>query len=125
MSGLARVRSVTVRLEGAEVLILEGGRLLLRMPWDAALEFAQAVVHQARRVEEIAKRERIVHDQAILNRLGIPVGLVNDPRLRADAMSEAHWNSQLRRYLPGGVRSQEAVGAPTIIQHKATGGVKP
>lgn len=118
MSDIARVRSVTVRREGFDILVLEGGRLLFRLPWNAALEFAQAMVYQARRIEEIVKREQIVFDQAILNRRGIPIGLVVDPRLRDEAMKEAHWNSSLRRYLPGGVKSQEAVGTPAIIKHR-------
>lgn len=118
MSDIAQVRSVTIRREGRDVLILERGRLVFRIPWDAALELGSAIIQQARRVEEIVKRDQIVYDQAILNRLGIPIGLICDPRLKDEAMKEAHWNSSLRRYLPGGVKSQEAVGTPAVIKHR-------
>ncbi|MGH9158189.1 MAG: hypothetical protein ACRD1K_20665 [Acidimicrobiales bacterium] len=116
-----RVQSVTVRREGPKVVLLVQGRRLMDLPWGAALELGQAFIHQARRIEEIEKRDQVVFDQAILNRKGIKIGLAVDPRLREQAMQEAHWNSNLRRYLPGGVASQEAVGIPTIIRHKPRG----
>lgn len=111
-------KSVTIRREGFEILLLDPhGRLLLRLPWEAALRLGGAIMQQARRVEEIVKRDQVVFDQAILNRRGVPIGLINDPHLQQEAMKEAAWNSQLRRYLPGGVQSQEAVGTPSLIKH--------
>jgi hypothetical protein len=123
MSDLARIRSLTVRRDGPRILLLSEGLALADLPWEAALELAHALRAQAKRAEEIACREQVVYDQAILNRLGIKLGLVVDPRLQQEAMHEAAWNSDLRRYLPGGIRSQEVVGMPTLIRHRPPKGV--
>ena len=117
----ARIRAVNVRQEGERVLLLEGGRAILDLPWDAALELARAIHIQAKRAEELAKIEEIVRDQSILARLGIPFGLTNRIDALKEAMKEAAWNSQLRRYIPpgraGGITSQAVFGAPKIIRH--------
>lgn len=118
-----RLSAVTIRREGPDVVLLDGnGRLILRLPWEAALRMGQGIMTQARRIQETADpltRKRVVADQALLNRIGVPIGLINDSRLKDEAMHEAAWNSDLRRYLPGGIRTQEAVGTPTLIQHPA------
>jgi len=118
---IVRLSHITVRREGPYVVLLDGnGRLILRLPWEAALRLGQAITTQARRIQETADpltRKRVVADQALLNRIGMPIGLINDPALKREAMHEAAWNSDLRRYLPGGIRTQEAVGTPAIIQH--------
>lgn len=118
-----RLSTVTVRREGPDVVLLnQHGKLVLRLPWEAALRLGQAMTTQARRIQETADlltRKRLVSDQALLNRLGVPIGLITDPALKDEAMHEAAWNSDLRRYLPGGIRTQEAVGTPAIIQHPA------
>lgn len=116
-----RLSAVTIRREGPDVVLLDQqGRLVMRLPWGAALRLGQAITTQARRIQETADpltRKRVVADQALLNRIGVPIGLINDPALKDEAMHEAAWNSDLRRYLPGGIRTQEAVGTPAIIQH--------
>lgn len=121
MEIIARLSAVTIRREGPDVVLLDQqGRLVLRLPWEAALRLGGAIMQQARRIEETQNpitRAQVVRDQAILTRRGVPIGLIADPALRNEAMKEAHWNSDLRRYLPGAVPSQEAVGTPAIIQH--------
>ena len=117
MADVLRIREVTVRRYGGRILLLNGGRLLLDLPWRGALDLGAALIQQARKDEEIANHEQVVRDQAILNRAGIRLGLVNDPHLQEEAMKEAAWNSDLRRYMPGGIKSQEIVGTPTLIGH--------
>lgn len=111
------IQRVDIRQEGPRVHLVVSGRLVGDWTPEMAREVAAALNHQAGRAEEILERERIVFDQAILLRLGAPLGLLHDPHLRAEAGREAAWNSRLRRYLPGGVRSAEAFGVPTIIRH--------
>jgi len=101
-----------------EILLEEAGtgRLLLIAPLSAAHAVGEALIAKARELETVEKAASVIYDQAILQRLGMRFGVTSDPVLQAEAMKEAHWNSGLRRYLPGGVRSQEVVGVPTLIK---------
>ena len=107
-----------IRHEGLTVQVIFSDGKAVALAWDAALALGQAITYHARLVEEVVKRERVVMDQAILLRAGLWLPLVNDPYLRHQAHQEAAWNSDLRRYLPGGIPSQEEVGRPTIIRHR-------
>lgn len=107
-----------IRQEGSDVLLIRGGKLLVRLPWDAALVVARELHQAGKLAEEQAKAEGIVMDQAIVLRAGMPFGLSSDPRIQREAGKEAAWNSKLRRYMPGGIKSQEQVGRPAVIKHK-------
>lgn len=111
------LQSITVRREGAKVLLLSGGILIAELPWRAADELAAALRSQARQAEEEEKGEQIAYDSAILMRAGVPFSFSNRADILKEAMKEAAWNSNLRRYMPGGVKSKEVFGAPTIIRH--------
>ena len=115
----ARVSTVTVRREGTRVLVLSGGRLLFDLEWDAALALARALRVQGKAAEEEASAERIVMDQAILTRLGVPFGLTSRPDMLREACKEAAWNSDLRRYVPPGrakgIESQAVFGKARVI----------
>lgn len=89
----------------------------IRMPWNTALDVAASIREQAKQAEEYAKAEGIIFDQALLVRLGANIGLSSNPAIQAEAAKEAAWNSDLRRYLPGGVKSKEQFGAPSVIRH--------
>ena len=106
-----------IRREGTNILLLVDGRLVTTMPWQAALDISRALQRQAREAEESAGAEQLIFDQAILTRAGTPVGLTRNKALLKEAAKEAAWNSDLRRYMPGGVKSKEIVSSPTIIQH--------
>lgn len=101
---------------GSRVTLILDGAWLGDLPWQAALELADALRTQAKRAEEWDKASQIAADQAVLLRAGIPLGLTSHPMIQAEAAKIAAWDSDLRRYLPGGVRSQAAVGAPSIHQ---------
>lgn len=115
-----KVAAVRVRRIEESILVEDAakGTIVFVAPKAAAHSIGEAMIAQARRLEEIEKQDQVVFDQALLNRKGIPLGLAVHPRLRERAMQEAHWNSQLRRYLPGGVRSEETVGTPTVRKHR-------
>lgn len=112
------LKQITVRQEGDRVLLLSGGILIAEMPWQAADQLARALTAKARQVEELQKAEAIAFDQAILMRAGVPFGLTNHRAILREAAKEAAWNTKLRRYMPGGVKSQEMFGTPAIICHK-------
>lgn len=121
---VAQIRSIDIRQEGNRVLVLEAGRLVLDMPYQAARTLARALLAKAAQAEEVVRAEQVIADQAILTRLGVPLGLTNSPVLQRAAANEAAWNTSLRRYIPlrrakgvGGIRSGEIFGTPTIIVH--------
>lgn len=125
MSMIVRPQSATVRQEGTRVVVLHGGRAVLDMPWDGALELARAIHSQAKRAEELAKADAIADDLAILLRLGVPIGLSDRKDIQQEAQNRAAWDSGLRRYIRGkrakgvnGVRSAGVVGTPTITGGK-------
>lgn len=115
-----QLNEMTVRQEGAKILLLFNGRLVCELTWEAAEVVARAMHVQAKKAEEIAKAEQIIYDQAILTRTGFPLGLSNHPGILQEARKEAAWNSDLRRYIPParafGIQSQEVFGAPVIRQ---------
>jgi len=117
-----RVRTVDVRQEGTRVLVIEDGRTILDMPWDGALALARAIHVKGKAAEELAKAAEIIFDQAILQRLGVPLGLTSNPDMQKVACVEAAWNSDLRRWIrsgrAGGIASQAVFGVPRVIKHK-------
>ena len=116
----AQFSQVAVRDEGNRVLVIQNGKAILDLPWDAALALAKALRIKALQAEETDKAESIVFDQAILTRLGVPFGLTNNATILKEATKEAAWNSDLRRYIrgkrAGGLESQAVVGTPNIIR---------
>lgn len=107
----ARIRQVADRVH----LELDGK--LVDLPWDAALELARGILAKARLAESHARADGIIYDSAILLRAGSPFGLAPTRRHLNAAIAEAVSHRDLRRWMPGGVRSQEAVGAPAVISH--------
>lgn len=99
------------------MLILAGGVLLADMPWQKADELARALTAKARAAETLAKVDGIARDHAILLRAGAPFGLTNNPTIRNMAARIAAWDRRLRRYMPGGIKSEEHVGVPSVIRH--------
>jgi hypothetical protein len=106
-------KSISVRQEGPNVLLIIGGRAT-ELPWNAALDVANALREKAKDAEEIAKAEGIIFDQALLIRTGAPLGFSSNPDIQKEAGKEAAWNSDLRRHIPGGVRATEQMGRPGV-----------
>lgn len=100
--------------EPGMILLQLAGRCLL-FPRPLAAHLWRALVAKARQAEEQAKAESIAADAAILFRSGAPFGLSNDPKIQDEAIKEAAWNRDLRRFMPGGIKSTEVIGVPTII----------
>ncbi len=102
---------------GTTVLFEVDGRRVFEADWKDALAIADAIRAQAKRAEELAHAEGIIADQALIIRKGLPFGLTNRPDMLKEAVKEAAWNRDLRRALPGGIKSAVVVGTPAIIQH--------
>ena len=84
------------------------------MPWHVALDIARALEKKARKAEEIAKAAGLIFDQALLIRTGAPLGFTDNPDIQSEAAKEAAHNSDLRKYLLGGVKGTEQFGSPNV-----------
>lgn len=118
MIHIPNIRQIRIRQDGDKVYLIDQGRTILSMPWDAAIELSQAIYRQAKRAEEISNAEKIIFDHAILTRAGAPIGLSSNPMIKKEVAKEAAWNRYLRRMMPGGVKSREVFGTPTLIKHR-------
>lgn len=106
-----------VRQEGAKVRVNIDNHTFLELDPRAALEFARMLKSVARQADEWAHAERIVADSALLMRTGAPCTLSSHPTILDAARSEAAWNRDLRRYLPGGVKARGVFGTPNVVKH--------
>jgi len=113
---IPKIREAKVKQNGTRVLVLIDGKLVLDLPWEAALDLSKGIRIQAKRAEELAKAPQIIQDQALIQRSGFPVGLTNNPDIQKEALKVAQHDRKLRRFLPGGIKSEGAVGTPTLIK---------
>src|SRR5262245_174042 len=113
--------SVTVGQDDGQVYLVQDGKVVLAVPWEAAREIARTLFTKAGEAEEQARANQIAYEQAILLRKGVPFGLTTNPAIQQEAASLAQYDDNLRRYLPGGVRAQSIVGTPTIITTTVVG----
>jgi len=114
---IPKLKNVTVRLEGKSVQLIEEGMLILEMPYQAALDIARAIRSQAMKASQMANVQRVISDQALLIRKGVPLRLTSRPDVFKEAGNEAAHNRDLRRFLPGGIPSGVAFGCPAV-RHK-------
>jgi hypothetical protein len=118
--------NIRIRNDGFNVILVSNMGVTVVLPWSAALEVAKEITAQARKIEEVAKANQIVGDQALLIRLGIPLGLSDNPDIKKEALKEAQWDPKLRKYITGsrvkGIPSGEVMGTPSLIQHEPKGG---
>jgi hypothetical protein len=112
------IQRITVRQEGAQVLLLSGGVLLGALPWQAADDLARALRAKARVAETSSKAAQVAQDDAVLLRAGFPMGLSSNAKIRAESEKLAAWDRKLRNYMPGGIKSTVHFGAPSIIQYQ-------
>lgn len=108
--------TVRIRHEGAMVLMDINGRSMA-IPWEAALEMAKHLRNNAKRAEEYAKADQVIMDNAILHRAGSFIGLSHNRDIIKETVKEAAWNSDLRRYMRGGVKAQGIVYPPGLYKH--------
>lgn len=116
----AEIKSLDIRQDGDRVILIAAGWPAITLPWQAALNLAKAIYTMAKRAEEFANAQRIINDQALLMRKGVPLGLSNRSDIQAEALKEAAWNTELRRFIPFmrgiGIPSREVFGVPSLKQ---------
>ncbi len=114
---------LTVGQNGSMVVIVLDGRAV-EVPHAVADAFCRALRSKVKEAEEYARAEsgELIMDGAILFRAGVPVGLTSNPKIQAEIEKEAVGNRNLRRYMPGGIKSEERVGTPTITQSSSSKG---
>jgi len=121
----ARIESVDIKRDGSNVVMVTGsGKVAFNTHWKHAERIARAILEQCRRIEQHEEMPRTIADQALLTRLGAGFGLLPQgvsPAVEAEVAREAQHNSDLRKYLPGRVKSQELVYAPSVRRHPVEG----
>jgi hypothetical protein len=108
------IKQVSVRSEGAHVQLIQGGILLLELPWQAAQELGKAIRFQAARSEQSTKIDKVADDQAVFIRAGFPIALTSRPDVFKEAGNRAAHDRELRRAMPGGVPSGVVFGRPSL-----------
>lgn len=104
-----------IRNEGDHVVIIDSiGHTIFNAPYNQALVVVQEFYKAAKAAEEVAEHEKIAYDNAILLKTGVHLGLTNHKDIKQESADVALYDPKLRRYLGSGIRSQEAVGTPTV-----------
>ena len=99
-----------------KVLIDLDGRVF-EMPWEQAKRLIRALAEHTTKAEEYAQVNQIVTDGALMQRLGVPLGLTNNPAIQKEIYRKAQVDERLRKYVPTpGIRSEAVFGAPKIFQ---------
>lgn len=112
---LPNTTQATIRREGTDVLLFVNGNLVLRAPWQQAEQLAAGIRAKAKEAEEEAKAPQIAADQAVLMRAGFRIGLTDRPDIKSEAMKEAMWDPQLRRFIHREPTESDArVGTPGL-----------
>lgn len=111
----------TIRIESADsLLVIKNGVAIDQMTPECMIATARVMIAQANKAMETRPKiaEQIALDSALLLRAGVPLGLTNNPKILDMARVEAVSNRDLRRAMPGGVKSAEQVGAPSVSHVK-------
>jgi hypothetical protein len=82
-------QSLRVRQYGERVHVITDGRLILDLPWEAALAVSQALRVKGKLAEADAKVQTIITDQAVLTSIGAPLGLSNNKKVLKESYKRA------------------------------------
>lgn len=111
--------SITIANEGDKVVLVINGRRVCDMPVAIAQQVSKLIYQKAMVADEYANANRIIMDQAIMQRAGMPIGLSSHPKIVEEARKEAQWNTQLRKSMPlKGIEPRAVVGTPSLIKHR-------
>lgn len=117
------MRRVDIGCDGSDVVLTIDGVSTV-ISWEHADVIGRAILAKARQAEEQAKALQVIADGALLLRAGALIGLSNRPDIRSEIEHAAQYDSDLTRYMPGGVRSAEHFGVPSIILGPSRRGMK-
>jgi len=120
--------TLSVNYDGPRVLLVVDGKGVL-IPWQQSDELATALVVMARKAEEQDDADRIIFDNALIQRAGMPIGFSDDPKIKDATVNTALYHRVLRRALPfwknrrglDRIQRRGAVGAPWLRNIPGTG----
>lgn len=111
--------NLTIADEGGTVVLVLNGKRMCDMPPDIAKQVSQLLYQKATLADEYINANRIIMDQAIMQRAGVPFGLSSNRKIQDAARCEAQWNTSLRKSMPiRGVEPKGIVGAPSLRKSK-------
>lgn len=109
---------------GKVILTINGRATIL--PVDVADRVARGLTRKAREAEELIQVNRIIMDNALMQRAGANIGLSDNPKIKDESIKEALYNRDLRRYLSrdrkdvqrgmGDIQTRGVVGAPSLVK---------
>lgn len=109
----------TILDEGQKVVLVVDGKRICDMPPEIARQMARTLLERAALADEYINANRIIMDQAIMQRAGMPFGLSRNPKIVKAARQEAQWNGDLRRHMPlKGIEPKAVVGTPIIRKQR-------
>lgn len=109
--------NLTIANEGDKVVLVFNGKRVCDMPIELAKQVSRLIYAKAMQAEEYANANRIIMDQAIMQRAGLPFGLSNNAKIVEEARKEAQWNTTLRKSMPlRGIEPRAVVGTPSVIK---------
>jgi hypothetical protein len=100
--------------------IADGREVNMELDPQQAEELIKQMIRVQRQADEYDNANRIIGDSALLLRAGVPLGLSNHPKILERARVEAAHDRTLRRAMPGGIKSEQQFGRPSIINHGTT-----
>lgn len=108
-------QNLTVANEGDKVVLVLNGKRVCDMPPEIAQQASKLLYQKALQAQEHRDANRIIMDQAIMQRAGMPFGLSRNHKIVEEARKEAQWNSVLRRFMPlRGIEPRAIVGTPSL-----------
>lgn len=102
--------------DGRRIQFIKNGVLLFSMPVGAAREAVIKLSTSIHKAEELRNPMRVAYDQAIMLRSGAPFGFTKNRRILKESENLAQWDTSLRRYMPGGIKSQEQLGTVRVVR---------
>ena len=109
--------SFRARQNYGQVQFIVDGKLVAEVSPGKAREVGRAILQVAGLAAEWANAEEVARDNAILIRAGFPVGLANHQAVLNESVKMAVSDRDLRRAMPGGVRSEAVCGTPMIKRY--------
>jgi hypothetical protein len=112
---------VDMKVEGKFVLVQfsDGAKsFVLQLEAPMAIELSRHLYSAGKKAEEFMNAEQLILDGAVAMRAGLPFSFSSNQKIIDEAAKEAAWNTDLRRFMAGGVKSEEKFGLPSITNTK-------
>lgn len=106
------VLDIAVESAGPAVIVTIRGGRWFEFNYRTTDQILKSLSKAIAPLEEIAKAEQLIGDEAILLRTGLPIGLAQNRRIKREA-----WKKAEDVKIPGGVIPQAVFYPPTITVH--------